>query len=581
MKLLGKSSTVLRLLVASGVALTGIATQALAQNADVTEALVILNTALGLPKFNSHHVQTKPALTLATVSNADLVLMVDSIITSSTVGTGFSFPAPDNAAADIANILQLVSADSTAKAKIPAANELMMAAALADLKTRSVSTLSADWNNVVSAAISSANSTGITQASQAKIAGDAIADINTNNPTQLVTVANTVALPLVGNDKDIEKIAKDVVADVPGDGIAIAGNLGSVVSGSDKAVFAKDVAKLDGTDGVGIANAVGATVSSSDAAPVTELIGIALDVNKEDAGSLAITGTSLAQRAVNLVPASVLTTATAFAEAVAKLEPADIAQITGIAASHSTVTGSAAISIGLAVATDKKVIGAGPSTVAAALLASATAAGASSTPIAAGVNGAGASNPVDSAVFEAAAQYAAVAATNSKVAKADDAVVSALAGAAVNPGLNASGNNQAAAAIVYEFINQGLTVSLLNATKGEAAFVPFVDDVVAANPTSAADIFGYAIEDLNAEATGSTWTKVAHGATKDTLQLFETALQGDVITTGTTADPGQAANITAAVNQVLLSATAGGTLADFAGGDGTVVTADESPVVNY
>jgi hypothetical protein len=383
-------------------------------------------------------------------------------------------------------------------------------------------------------------------------------------PAQSANIAAAVANTSgVTSDSTREKIGEDVVLALTTSGstyaVAVSGSVGALLTTNpDKAAFAESMAKESTSTAAGIADAVALTIPSSDTSILPDVALVAVDVVKGVASSAVTTATSVEQIAIN-DGAPLSTTAVTFATDFVAT-PSSVPAIASIASAgqNALVSGS----IGLAVDEISKVAGtanlAGSVALAVATAATPTNAGGS------------AADDFNNNLYTVADIFATQSQSTSALLKIDASVAGALAGAVQGGTVNGSGNgaNQAAAAIVYDFTMN--LASLPYSSNNAAAITAIVEAAVLANPTFAADIYGYAVDALDTFAS-SGWT-----ATNDkVLTPYLATLESDVKGVSTVVSNPNSAAID---SDVTLSGT---DQALFAGGDGGLVTADETTVVNY
>jgi len=184
--------------------------------------------------------------------------------------------------------------------------------------------------------------------------------------------------------------------------------------------------------------------------------------------------------------------------------------------------------------------------------------------------------------YTVAGAFGSVAATNSKIAAdlggaggiasalAADLQESGTAGeVATGLATGRGAQNQAAAAVAY---NLAIGIIDLGYSSNTSKYVIALAQAVAtAQPQAVADIYGYIAEALDQEPS---WTAAD----------VNTTLFGSATGTFATAKTGSLAAILEGISSGAYTAdiaAANGDLGAFAGGDGTYVTADETPIVNF
>lgn len=170
--------------------------------------------------------------------------------------------------------------------------------------------------------------------------------------------------------------------------------------------------------------------------------------------------------------------------------------------------------------------------------------------------------------YTVAGAFASAFAGNSKLPADATAIAGALAVGLQGQTGATGAQNQSAAAIAYD-----LSEALINLgySSKNAGYIQALSAAVAAvDPQAVADIYGYVAEALKA----SSWT---------TAQVNETLYGGALLTFATQSGTNLVSALEAATSNAYNTdiGTANGELAGFGGGDGTYVTADETPIVNF
>jgi hypothetical protein len=176
-------------------------------------------------------------------------------------------------------------------------------------------------------------------------------------------------------------------------------------------------------------------------------------------------------------------------------------------------------------------------------------------------------------------------ASTSSLTGVEGSIANALAADLQQAGISLANpaHNQAAAAIAWDLITQLLadeTTANSYSSKSAGYIEAIAQAVVAADPAAAADVYGYAAEavELAAAAAPTTWT-AKDGTNNTVLNVFLLALQTDVEDAVTLADSADAATINPVVSSVYTSGS-NNQLTEFSAGDGTYITADETPIIN-
>jgi hypothetical protein len=394
------------------------------------------------------------------------------------------------------------------------------------------------------------------------------------------------------------KIALDILATVgvsSTEAAAVSGSVAAPITvNADRVTLAEDVAAVYQSQGAGIADAISNTVATSDATYVSDLDAVAAGVIKKAPATILTTSTSVEQIVLTGSGDPVIT-GTTFANTVQGLTgglPVVVA-IAQVAAADQTV--AEAGSVGALTAQLKDVVS---SVTVTGSIAAAVAAAATETILPTGLNN---PNPmVDDSnysyytVASAFGSYSANTkllpdfggtASTSSLTGVEGSIANALAADLQQAGISLANpaHNQAAAAIAWDLITQLLadeTTANSYSSKSAGYIEAIAQAVVAADPAAAADVYGYAAEavELAAAAAPTTWT-AKDGTNNTVLNVFLLALQTDVEDAVTLADSADAATINPVVSSVYTSGS-NNQLTEFSAGDGTYITADETPIIN-
>jgi len=414
-------------------------------------------------------------------------------------------------------------------------------------------------------------------------------------PTTALTDANrlAVATGVLSTLQTSSSSGLTYAAAVSGSVAATDAAATSATLAKDKATLAKTVASVAAYSSTAsaIADAVAAT-NGADATFETDDLLIAQDVAGAVSASAVETATSVEQIALGEPNSGAVLTGTTFAAGFQKTNLPAVVEIaytaaasTGTSGSNGSVLTSGSIGVDVALLASVVTSPAVTGSVAAAV---ATAATKYTVPIFGSENQTDANNNYS---YDEVAFLFGTAGHNASLVKDFGGlgpatytgnIANSLANDLLDAGTAVSGSaqNQAAAAIAYDLVN-AIVSSTYSATT--AKYIDsIVEAVVTAQPAASADIFGYAAEAVIEAATGSTtWGKLTDNVS--VLQTFLDGLESDVNTAATAADSAQSTAISAALSSVWLSSSngAGNTITTtFAGGDGTYITADETPVTN-
>jgi hypothetical protein len=380
-----------------------------------------------------------------------------------------------------------------------------------------------------------------------------------------------------GPDAIRYKIATDVITTTGSNyEVAVSGSVAATLaSTADKPVLAVDVLKAAATNTTlapQIADAIALTVPDSDSSLATDLDAIAAAVGKQVPGSVIATATSVEQIALN-GSADPVVTGTAFGNGFMGLSLPAVVQIAYVASLDQTVAEAGNVGVGVAQLSKVESSITETGSVAATVAAAATEfliPGDSINP---------AVDDNNYSYYTVAGAFGTVAPINSKIAADLGGLANALAA-----GLQESGTagevatglatgkgaqNQAAAAVAYNLaigmINQGFS------SNTEKYIIALAQAVATAQPQAVADIYGYIAEALEQQPS---WT------TADIKNTLYGSATGTFATAKATSLVGTLEAITPSTYNTDIG-TADGNLGIFAGGDGTYVTADETPVVNF
>jgi hypothetical protein len=429
-------------------------------------------------------------------------------------------------------------------------------------------------NNPVEVAGDLGNGAG---AKQYATIGDTLAG---QYPTQSAAIAGAVAGSAgVTTDAIRGKLAIDVLA-TAGVGstyaAAVSGSVGAFIStDADKTSFAESIAKTYNADATPIAVAVGDTINAgTDSSFIASLDAIAAGVAKTVTSATVTTATAVEEVALS-DSGDPVATATAFGTSFTGT-PAAVVGIAYTAAKGQSVGESG--TVGLTIATLAKVV-TSPSLTGSVAQQAAAAAAQYTIP----------GDPYNVTNDKNNYSYYTVAGIiGSQTSNAKLALDFGVIGGDLAAGLLQSGSsgetggaaNQAAAAIVYNLIAQGLNSSTYSKTNA-AEILAIAEAVATAQPSAAADIFGYAAEAVELAAEGQT-TWAAKNGTGTNLSVLIAGLQSG-IESAASADSSQSAAIDAAVSSVYTSSS-NNILSDFDLTTQSVMTttqADETPIVNF